>query len=106
MDLNVADLLLDAQNGLTYINDSENFPIVGNNAATGLPEESKGKTELWFPVDQIYSLTNGKFGFPKIPDARLEASGITEEEQATWRATFNITVVENAGDLIPTPEEE
>ncbi len=106
MDLNVADTLVDVTNGLNYINNHPTFPITGNDATTGEPEPTKEKTLVWFPVDHIYHLTDGRFGFPKIPDARLAIYGITEATVLEWQNTFNITVVENGEDLLPVEEEE
>jgi len=104
MDLNVALTLLEATNGLNYINSNDTFPIVGRNAKTGELEPDKGKTEIWFHVDDIYHLTDGRYAFPKIPDDRLALSGITAEQQLEWRATFNMVVVENGEDLLPPDE--
>jgi hypothetical protein len=105
MYLNVADTLLEATNALNFINDDSRFPITGSNAKTGVPEPDKTKTEIWFSVDDIYHLTDGRFGFPTVPADKLSGEGVSLEEKELWYATFNIVLVEDAGHLIPASEE-
>jgi hypothetical protein len=57
--------LTEAQNGLNFINNSGKFPA------------TNGKTTEWHPSpDETLS---GKFGFPLIPQERLDAEGIEQE---------------------------
>jgi hypothetical protein len=106
MDLNVADTLLEAANALNFINADSRFPITGINAKTGELAPDKAKTERWSSVDDIYHLTDGRFGFQKIPADRLLMHDVTEEERDAWYAAFNITIVEDSGGLIPSPPED
>ena len=105
MLLNIFPTLEIAEQALTAINNNERFPSVGLDANTGILQPEKTKTEVWFPVEDIYALTDGRFGFPKVSDERLEYVGVTQEESQQW-ANYYGAVVEDASDLMPIEEEE
>lgn len=51
---------------------------------------SQNHTVEW--CDKTYNLVSGKYGFPVIPEARLNLAGITAQQRAQIIAQFEVTI--------------
>jgi hypothetical protein len=91
-----------ATSALTAINESGWFPITGNNAKTGKPAPDKAKTTKW--CSSVQERVDGKWVFPRIPDAILDAINVSEAERKGWWDTFTPDVESYQSDWFPVPE--
>ena len=101
----VWDTESEAQTALDYINASGWFPIVGVNAATGDPQPDKQQTILW-AAEVLQRVTDNKWCFPRIPEARLDAIGVPAEDRQAFLDTFNPSIEEYDPSWFPTEEPE
>jgi hypothetical protein len=91
-----------ATNALNAINGSGWFPITGNNAETGEPEPGKAKTTKW--ADEVRATADGKYVFPRIPTAIMDAQNVPEAERKAWWDAFTPDV-ESYNEAWFPPEE-
>jgi len=89
-----------ADAALANINAHPAFPIQGRNAATG--ELADNWTTCW--CETTHETADGRWGFPRIPTAILDAWGISESDRAAWLAAFAPEVV--ADPVFPQPAQE
>lgn len=95
--------LATAQAALDAINANENLPLTGRNAKTGQLEPTKQKTTKW--CDSVTACTDGKYGFPRIPEARMDSIGITQVERDAWLTAFSPTIETFDRNWIPADPE-
>ena len=88
-----------ADAALANINANPAFPIQGRNAATGALVDSW--TTCWYEATQ--EMADGRWGFPRIPPAILDAWAISEDDRAAWLAAFAPEIVNSPA--MPVAEE-
>ncbi len=79
-----------AQSALDYINAFPVFPIIGQRG--GNPDPAAQPTVRW--CDEITPRDDGKWVFPRIPSARLDAMGVTAEQRLEFFRLFSPAVEE------------
>jgi hypothetical protein len=72
----------DAQSALDYLNNHPALPHVGRNAGTGELATDKCVTNKWCPM--VTECTDGKYGFPRVSEAWLDALEIQEEHRQAF----------------------
>ena len=100
----VWDTEVAAQAALDFINGTGWFPIVGRNAKTGLPAPDKQMTTKW--ADEVQERVDGKWCFPRVKEARLDALGVPAEDRQAFLDAFNPTIEEYQNDWFPVEEIE
>ena len=93
-----------AASALAYINGTDWFPRAGQNAGTGKVESEKAKTTKW--ADAVVTLTDGRVGFPRIPEKVLDALGVPAEDRIAFWVAFQAQAVVVTSDMLPVVEEE
>ena len=81
----------EAQAALDFVNGTSWFPLVGNNSATGKPEPNKQQTLKWADSVQQRN-TDGKWGFPRVPSAIMDAIGVSAEERQSFLDAFTPSI--------------
>jgi len=99
----VWDTEAQAQAALDYINNSGWFPIVGRNAKTGELQPDKQKTTCW--AEEVLERVDGKWCFPRIPESRLNALGVSKEDRQAFLNAFQPTIQVFHISWFPAPEE-
>lgn len=89
-----ADKKAKAQAMLDAINGDELFPIVGNNAATGLPAPDKCHTERW--CDAVIELDDGRHCFPRVPAAMMDKHGVPKAKRDALLALHQPAIVDSS----------
>ena len=86
------DSLKTAQACLDYINSNAVFPIAHKEGFTD--KDCATKTERW--ADEVIALSDGKFGFKKIPSRRFDMMGVIQTASKTevFLNTFTPTIKE------------
>jgi len=93
-----------ATNSLNAINAAGWFPITGRNAKTGKLAPNKAKTTKW--ADEVMTTADGKFVYPRIPTAIMEALGVPEVERKGWWDAFKPDVETYDPNWFPPEDEE
>ena len=89
-----------ADAALANINAHPAFPIQGRNAATG--ELVDNWTTCW--TDETVETVDGRWGFPRIPEAILDAWGIDQNSRDAWLAAFAPEIVDAPEMIAPEGE--
>ena len=76
-------------NAMNWLNTSLFLPQPGYKEGQEIPDQ----TTSW--CDTVYETTNGWYCIPKIPEKRLDAIGVPQEDRTNFLATFNITILTN-----------
>jgi hypothetical protein len=96
-NLGMAQACLDTVNGDTRL------PLTGHNSKTGeIALDDKCKTTKW--CESVTECTDGKFGFPRVPQTWLDLLGVTAEESAMFIAGFSPDIEEFDPAWIPDEE--
>ena len=90
-------------NALNGINNSGWFPIEGHNAKTGAPAPDKAATVRW--TDTVQERLDGKWVFPRIPTALMDAMNVPEAEREAWWNTYLPDVEMYQTNWFPEVEE-
>ena len=72
---------------MSFINNSQYFPIVGNNAKTGRSADEKELTTSW--ATNTLALTTGEFAIPRITEDYLMLLDIPQSTIDYFISTFN-----------------
>ena len=70
---------------IAYINGASWFPIVGN--VSGKPAPDKQKTERW--MNEPLEMITGEWAVVCIPEIRMEAAGVPEEDREKYLVAFD-----------------
>ena len=91
----------DAQACLDYINGTAWFPIVGNR--NGQPAPDAQATERW--AEAPTEMASGEWCVPRIPESRLDALGVSQEERDAGMAAYGQDIRELSDSDFPAPPE-
>ena len=81
---------VEAQMALDFINTTTWFPIISNNAGTGLPAPDKQQTISW--SDNVLERIDGKWCFPRIPEGRLDTLNVPASSRQAYLNAFSPSI--------------
>ena len=84
-----ATKLLTAADALVFVNENPLFPVPSYDEKTG-EINPNCPTEDWYP--SVVRFTNGKCGFPKIPDTRLDHMHVSEQQRQYFLDTYEPSI--------------
>ena len=93
----------EAQACLDFINSTPWFPVKGMVNGQPTPEENQ-KTTSW--ADEVLEMVSGEWVVPRIPDDRLDAVGVPQEDRDAFMAAFGQDIRALTSADFPAPPEE
>ncbi len=95
MNLIVANTRAKAELALADINNWKN--------ANGDGVFPVSNTTCWYKSEDIIELTDGRFGFPTVPQSVIDIVD-SSVDVVQWFTTFDVVQIDNANNLIPVQE--
>jgi hypothetical protein len=85
-----------------YINNTPWFPIVG--CVNGVPAPQNAKTIKW--CDSGTEMASGEWAVPRVPETRLDALGVPQEDRDSFIAVFGQDIRDLSSVDFPVVEDD